>query len=59
MKALGLLYAPAIVLFIWALLWHLGVRGDVVVVAGLVGAGLAFIFHTLENLRRYRDGHYF
>lgn len=43
---IGMAYAPAIVLLSWSGAWELGLRGDVVVVVGLVATLIALIVHV-------------
>lgn len=48
------LYGPALVLFIWAAVWALGVTGDVVMIIGLLATGASVVLHIEEQLRRRR-----
>jgi hypothetical protein len=51
------LYAPPLVLLVWAVLWFAGLRGDIVVVVGLVGTAAAYIVSELERTaQRLRGG---
>lgn len=47
------LYAPAIVLALWAALWALGATGDGIAIGGLSLTAVAVIVQTQENLRRH------
>jgi hypothetical protein len=46
------LYAAAITLLVWALVWALGVRGDAVIGVGLLVTGAAAVFSEMERSRR-------
>lgn len=43
------LYAPSVVLALWALVWVLGLTGDGVVVAGLLLTAVAVVLHVCAN----------
>lgn len=45
------MHAPGIVCLLWAGLWWLGLRGDGVIVAGLVCVGATYIDAQLERVR--------
>ena len=46
------LYAPSIALFLWAIAWAIGIRGDAVVVLGLVTTGVAVLLHIRAAVDR-------
>lgn len=46
------LYAPSIVLLAWAALWTVGVRGDAVIVVGLIATAVAVIVSHHERIER-------
>lgn len=45
------LYSPSLTLCLWALAWALGLRGDGVLVVGLLVLGAACAVHVREELR--------
>lgn len=49
------LYAPALVLFLWAALLSLGVHGEVAVAVGLLGTAAATTAAELERKRLRSD----
>lgn len=52
------LYAPSIVLLLWAALWALGVKGDGVIVCGLAATAGACVVSVFERAdRRGPDAH--
>jgi hypothetical protein len=49
------LYLPAIVLLLWAAVWAVGVRGNAVIVFGLLATAAAVTVHVREEiLERHR-----
>lgn len=49
------LYAPSLVLLLWALAWAGGVTGNGVIVLGLTLTAAAVIVHTIELIRRHHE----
>jgi hypothetical protein len=49
-----ILYSPAVVCIIWALVWTLGVHGQAAVVIGLICLGVAYAAAEVERERHGR-----
>jgi hypothetical protein len=51
------LFSPAIVLAIWAIVWMLGARSDLLVGVGLALVSVASFSSAHESLRRWHRDH--
>lgn len=50
------LFAPSIVLLVWAVIWSRGVRGDTVIVAGLALVAASTVLAEWERHKLRRRG---
>jgi cellobiose-specific phosphotransferase system component IIC len=55
LMACARLYATAIVLGLWAVLWALGIQGNVVIGIGLAATALSAVVAERERVRRRRE----